>query len=37
MLGQGLRAFRDQALKRQPQLIVELGIMDLNGTVEAVS
>ncbi|WP_428684240.1 carbonic anhydrase [Reyranella sp.] len=37
MLSQGLRAFRDQASKRQPQLIVELGIMDLNGTVETVS
>ena len=32
-----LRAFRDQASKRQPQLIVELGIMDLNGTVETVA
>lgn len=37
MLSQGLRAFRDQAGKRQPQLIVELGIMDLNGTVETVA
>lgn len=37
MLSQGLRAFRDQANKRQPQLIVELGIMDLNGTVETVT
>ena len=37
MLSQGLRAFRDQANKRQPQLIVELGIMDLNGTVETVA
>ena len=37
MLSQGLRAFRDQASKRQPQLIVELGIMDLNGTVETVA
>ena len=37
MLSQGLRAFRDQAGKRQPQLIVELGIMNLDGTVETVS
>ncbi|MFN4017224.1 MAG: hypothetical protein ACK4JB_17930 [Reyranella sp.] len=37
MLSQGLRAFRDQANRRQPQLIVELGIMDLNGTVETVA
>jgi hypothetical protein len=37
MLSQGLRAFRDQASRRQPQLIVELGIMDLNGTVETVA
>ncbi|WP_425066843.1 hypothetical protein [Reyranella sp.] len=37
MLSQGLRAFRDQASKRQPQLIVELGIMNLDGTVETVS
>lgn len=36
MLSQGLRAFRDQSNKRQPQLIVELGIMDLNGTLEPV-
>ena len=33
---QALRAFRDQAKKRQPQLIVELGIMDLGGAVEPV-
>ena len=37
MLSQGLRAFRDQASKRQPQLVIELGIMDLTGTVETVS
>lgn len=37
MLSQALRAFRDQAKKRQPQLIVELGIMDLNGTLETVT
>lgn len=37
MLSQALRAFRDQAKKRQPQLIIELGIMDLNGTVETVA
>lgn len=37
MLTQALRAFRDQAKKRQPQLIVELGIMDLSGAVEPVS
>jgi hypothetical protein len=37
MLSQGLRAFRDQAGKRQPQLIIELGIMDLNGTVKSVA
>ena len=36
MLSQGLRAFRDQSNKRQPQLIVELGIMDLSGTLEPV-
>ena len=36
-LGEALRAFRTQALKRQPQLVVELGIMDLNGNVETVS
>ena len=35
MLGQALR--REQAKKRQPQLIVELGIMDLNGAVETVT
>ena len=34
---QALRAFRDQAKKRQPQLIVELGIMDLGGAVEPVT
>ncbi len=34
---QALRAFRDQAKKRQPQLIVELGIMDLSGAVEPVT
>ena len=37
MLSQALRAFRDQTKKRQPQLIVELGIMDLNGAVETVA
>ena len=37
MLTQALRAFREQANKRQPQLIVELGIMELNGTVETVT
>lgn len=34
---QALRAFRDQVKKRQPQLIVELGIMDLGGAVEPVA
>lgn len=34
---QALRAFRTEVLKRQPQVTVELGIMDLNGAVEPVS
>jgi hypothetical protein len=34
---QALRAFRDQVKKTQPQVIVELGIMDLNGAVEPVT
>ncbi|MGE2718806.1 hypothetical protein [Mycolicibacterium celeriflavum] len=29
--------FRDEAGRRQPALIVELGIMDLNGAVEVVT
>lgn len=33
---QALRAFRDQVKKTQPQVIVELGIMDLSGAVEPV-
>lgn len=37
MLSGGLRAFRDEANRRQPELIVELGIMDLDGTVEVVT
>jgi len=37
MLTQALRAFRDQTRKSQPQLIVELGIMDLGGAVEPVT
>ena len=32
-----LRQFRDEVKKRQPQVIVELGIMDLNGAVEPVT
>jgi len=32
-----LRQFRVEVLKRQPQVVVELGIMDLNGAVEPVS
>jgi hypothetical protein len=34
---QALRAFRDQVKKIQPQVVVELGIMDLNGAVEPVT
>jgi len=34
---QALRAFRDQVKKSQPQVIVELGIMDLSGAVEPVT
>ncbi len=37
MLTQALRAFRDQTKKAQPQVIVELGIMDLSGAVEPVT
>lgn len=32
-----LRQFRAETLKRQPQVIVELGIMGLNGAVEPVT
>jgi len=32
-----LRQFRVEVLKRQPQVVVELGIMDLNGAVEPVT
>lgn len=32
-----LRQFRTETLKRQPQVVVELGIMDLNGAVESVT
>jgi carbonic anhydrase len=32
-----LRQFRDEVKKRQPQVIVELGIMDLSGAVEPVT
>lgn len=32
-----LRQFRAEVMKRQPQLVVELGIMDLNGAVEPVT
>ena len=32
-----LHQFRDEVKKRQPQVIVELGIMDLNGAVEPVT
>lgn len=34
---QALRTFRTEVKKRQPQVIVELGIMDLNGAVEPVT
>lgn len=34
---QALRTFRTEVKKRQPQVLVELGIMDLNGAVEPVS
>jgi hypothetical protein len=37
MLSDVLRQFRTPAAQRQPQLIVELGIMDLNGVVEPVT
>lgn len=36
MLSAALREFRTQVQQRQPELIVELGIMDLNGFVEQV-
>lgn len=36
MLSSALRTFRDDVRQRQPQLVVELGIMDLNGLVEPV-
>jgi hypothetical protein len=36
MLSEALRTFRTNVQQRQPQLIVELGIMDLNGVVEPV-
>jgi len=32
-----LRQFRTETLKRQPQVIVELGIMNLNGAVDPVT
>jgi hypothetical protein len=34
---QALQQFRTEVKKRQPQVIVELGIMDLNGAVEPVT
>lgn len=34
---EALRMFRTEVKKRQPQVIVELGIMDLNGAVEPVA
>ncbi|OBB34946.1 hypothetical protein [Mycobacterium sp. 852002-51961_SCH5331710] len=37
VLSGALRAFRDEAGRRQPALVVELGIMDLDGTVEVVT
>ncbi|WP_231967477.1 hypothetical protein [Mycobacterium sp. E136] len=37
VLSATLRAFRDEAGRRQPALVVELGIMDLDGTVEVVT
>lgn len=36
-LSNALRAFRTEINQREPELIVELGIMDLNGVVEPVS
>jgi hypothetical protein len=36
-LTEALRAFRDEVKKHQPQLAAELGIMDLDGTVEVVT
>ena len=37
MCTQALQQFSDEVKKRQPKLVVELGIMDLNGAVEAVT
>jgi hypothetical protein len=37
MNAQALRAFRSEVKKRYPDLIVELGIMGLNGAVETVT
>jgi hypothetical protein len=34
---QALRSFRDEVKKRYPEMIVELGIMGLNGAVEPVT
>jgi hypothetical protein len=36
-LSEALRAFRTAVKQRQPQLVSELGIMDLNGAVEPVA
>ncbi len=36
MLSEALRTFRSQVQQRQPQLIVELGIMDVDGHVDVV-
>lgn len=37
VLSTALREFRNQVQQRQPLLEVELGIMDLNGSVEYVT
>ena len=37
MNSEALRTFRAEVKKRQPQVIVELGIMDLSGAVEPVA
>jgi hypothetical protein len=37
MHSEALRMFRTELAQRQPQLTVELGIMDLNGVVEPVN
>lgn len=34
---QALQSFRTEVRKRQPQVIVELGMMDLTGAIEPVT